>query len=154
MCNLHTVSGAQRVSVSSASLSGKPARIIRIYPQYDLALLKIPGNAGLRPVPLAATSRLALHQQVYHIGRSYLLNGTLSEGRITGLGTSKSEKRAGNRDLDIIRLNIRLFQGESGGPLFNQSGRLIGMIVAKDTRQDGVSYAVPVNKVKKILSDL
>lgn len=154
VCNLHTINGAHFITAQSPLFSQRPARVLRIFPAYDLALLQTNVPASLSAVPLGSAQNLALRQTVYHIGHSYLLDGTISEGRITGLGTSKSEKRRGNRDIDIIRLNIRLYHGDSGGPLFDQNGDLIGMIVAKDTRREGVSFAIPVNKIKKILSDL
>ncbi|MCA9394131.1 MAG: trypsin-like peptidase domain-containing protein [Candidatus Omnitrophica bacterium] len=152
VCNMHTVQGASRILIRYDRTGRRPARIIRVFPEYDLILLKIDPPAPLSPVRLAGKQDVSLRQTVYHIGSSFLLDGTISEGRITGLGSSKSEIVHGNKDIDIIRLDIQLFKGDSGGPLFDQEGRLIGMVVAADTTRDRVSFAVPVNKIKKILS--
>ncbi|MCA9403269.1 MAG: serine protease [Candidatus Omnitrophica bacterium] len=152
VCNLHTVQGASRILIRYDNTGRRPARIVRVFPEYDLISLKIDPPTPLSPVRLADKQDVSLRQTVYHIGSSFLLDGTISEGRITGLGSSKSGNAHGNKDIDIIRLNIQLFKGDSGGPLFDQEGRLIGMVVAADTTRERVSFAVPANKIKKILS--
>lgn len=152
--NLHVVHGAPLIRVRQGQSAPYAVQVTRIYPEYDLALLKINPAQSLPPVNLAPADRLQLQQTVYHIGSSYLLDGTISEGRISGLGTSKREMKQGNKDFDIIRLDIPLYRGDSGGPLFDRQGRLIGMIVAKDSTRPRVSFAIPVNKIKKILSDI
>lgn len=152
--NLHIVHGASRITVRVDRSAPTPAKVMRVYPEYDLIVLKTLLPRPATPVRLATDQDLSLRQTVYHVGSSYLLEGTISEGRITGLGTSKSHGIRAPRDFDIIRVNIQLFKGDSGGPLFNQAGHLIGMVVAAHTKKHRVSFAVPVNKIKKILSDL
>ncbi len=152
--NLHTVAGAPFITVKSANFGPKTAKVAGLYAEYDLVLLKIAPQAPLTPIRLFSETGPLLGQSAYHVGSSFLLDGTISEGRITGLGTSKQAKARGEGNVDIIRLDIRLFKGDSGGPIFNRSGELLGIVVAKDLQREGVTFAVPVNKIKKILSDI
>lgn len=149
--NFHTVQRADQLGVRLHNNKIINAKIIYLIPEEDLALIKVDYPLPLTPIILADSNQLNVKDTVLHIGHSYLLDGTISQGRITGLGTSLKAKKLGRNETAVIRVNLNLYQGDSGGPLLNQQGQLIGMTVAKDVTKNRTSYAIPANKIKNIL---
>jgi len=149
--NFHTVQGADQLGVRLFNNKLLNAKIIHLMPEEDLALIKADYHLPLTPIILADSDRLTVKDTVLHIGHSYLLDGTISQGFITGLGTSLKAKKLGRNETVVIRVNLNLYLGDSGGPLLNQQGQLIGMTAAKDVTKNRTSYAIPANKIKNIL---
>lgn len=149
--NFHTVQGADQLGVRLHNNKIISAKIIQLIPEEDLALIKMDYPLSLTPITLADSDQLNVGDTVLHIGHSFLLDGTISQGRITGLGTSLKAKKLGLNETAVIRVNLNLYQGDSGGPLLNQQGQLIGMTAAKDVTKNRTSYAIPANKIKNIL---
>lgn len=127
------------------------AQPIRIVNDLDLLLLKI--NTG-RPLPfvqLADSDKIALKDDVITIGNSTLLKNTISGGRVIGIGVNRKLKHTGKHRTDLIQTTVNLYHGDSGGPLFDRYGRLIGLMTADEGTADHSSFAIPSNKIKKYL---
>jgi S1-C subfamily serine protease len=151
--NLHTIHQSKKVAVSLQDQSLHGARIIKVFPQDDIALLKIDVSVPLTPIVLADSNALTLGETVINIGHSQLLHETISQGKIIGLGTSLDE--AGQTLVELIRVNLNLYKGDSGGPLLNQQGNLIGMMAArvKANNDRQASLAISSNKIKKLCAE-
>lgn len=143
--NLHTIRNANRVDVMLHSKKQLSAQILHLMPEHDLALLKINAGEILTPIDFADSNRVNLGDDIVNIGNSELLKKTLSGGRITGIG-----RNAGRGNIEIIQTNLNIYKGDSGGPLLNARGQLIGMMTAKSTTKDKTAYAIPSNKIKKL----
>ena len=146
--NLHTIFKANIVLVMLSDHREISAKIVRLMPEADLALLKVPAPYPLKPIAFADSRTIRLGEPVLQIGHSYILNKTISEGRITGVGTRKD-----TGDLSLLQVDFSLYPGDSGGPLLNTAGELIGMITAKNRLKHRTAYAVPANKIKKLYSN-
>jgi serine protease Do len=132
----------------------------------DVAVLKIDAT-GLQTVTLGDSSQLAVGQTVMAIGNPLgELTYTLTDGIVSALDrliTTSSTDSNGNTvstTLNMLQTNCAINPGNSGGPLFNSYGEVIGITTAKygssssGTSVEGLGFAIPINDVKTIISDL
>jgi len=146
--NAHTVEQATRITVTLNNDQSVAGELISIVPNEDIAFVRIPPPYPLLAIPLADSNSVSLRDRVYTIGGSEVLHGTLSEGKVSGIG--KSAKAHGLNDfVDLIQTTFNVYRGDSGGPLIDSSGNLLGMITANKPRAGHVSYAIPSNKIKQ-----
>lgn len=148
--NLHTVKFADQIAVKLHDGTALNAKVLHVSAEDDLALLKVTPPKELLPIQFADSNLVRLRDEVINIGHSAFLKDTLSGGRVTRLGT-RSEGDV--TSIELIQVNINLYDGDSGGPLLDSSGRLIGMVVAKLRSQEKASLAIPSNKIKKLYID-
>lgn len=148
--NFHTINGADQIAVRTVDNRTFSAKIIAYKPKYDLAFLKIEPQKKLTPIELANSDRVNLGDSVTHIGSSDILKGTISEGNITGLGTARNQTSG----VEVIQVNLNIYKGDSGGPLLNKKGELIGIMTAKNVTKNRESFAIPTNKIKKLYQKL
>jgi len=156
--NYHVIEGARRLEVTLWDQSKYEAQIIGADPNNDLAVIKIEApQSVLVPIPLGTTERLQVGQKVLAIGNPFGLEGTLTTGIISSLGRSI---QAGNGRIieGIIQTDAAINPGNSGGPLLNARGAVIGINTAivspSNSGNIGISFAVPVETVKRVTGDL
>ncbi len=155
LTNAHVVAGARAVQVKLADGTTLPAQVEGVLQQDDLAIVKanIPQDK-LTVVTLGDSSQLKVGQQVIAIGNPFGLEGSVTEGIISGI-------RHDNQDgpSPVIQTDAAINPGNSGGPLLDANGNLIGINEALEnpTGQDvfvGIGFAIPVNTVKGDLNQL
>ncbi len=148
--NAHTIEKANSVTIIFSDGKELPAQLLRLFPHEDLVFLKLnaPAPTALPFITFADSDSVVLGDEIIHIGHSKLLRQTISGGKIVGIGSRRTEKRLGNDDTDLFQVNINLYKGDSGGPLLNKNGQLIGLVVAGQRRRDRSSFAIPSNKIK------
>jgi putative serine protease PepD len=156
--NYHVIENAQRLEVTLSDFSRHPARIVGIDPSNDLAVIQVDAdNVQWRPVPLGSSGDLQVGQKVLAIGNPFGLAGTLTTGIISSLGRS-IEATNGRVIEGIIQSDAAINPGNSGGPLLNAEGEVIGINTAiispSNTGSVGIGFAVPVETVKRVSSDL
>ncbi len=151
--NAHTVNRAQQILVKLHNNLEVPAEVIRLVSHIDLALLRVRVPYPLTPVPLADSNKIQLGDDVLTIGNSPLLKQTLSGGKIIGLGRNRTAAQRGETRNDFFQTTFNVYEGDSGGPLFNRQGSLIGLMTAKETGADRSSFAIPANQIFFYLSD-
>ncbi|HNV24456.1 MAG TPA: trypsin-like serine protease, partial [Candidatus Omnitrophota bacterium] len=78
---------------------------------------------------------------------SDILNNTISSGKIISLGTTTINNK---REIELIKINMNMYNGDSGGPILSRDGKLIGIMMGKFEKQDRSALAVPSNKIKKL----
>ncbi len=125
------------------------AHIVDSDPTLDLALLKVPANQ-LAAIPVADSTRLRVGELVFAIGHPWGQRGVVTAGIVSAL--SKVQIRNSNRQLDYIKSDVRLAPGNSGGPLLNAQGEVIGinaMIMGGD-----LSVAIPSATVSNWIAQL
>lgn len=143
-------------SVSARAANGRvySGKVLAILPQNDMALVSLRGFSG-RPVAPAASQCVARGSTVYSLGRPHDQNDTARLGELESMhfGRPVAYGRFGYPDAMVLRLSTQ--KGESGGPLFNQSGQLVGMVVSTLTDQNGrllnLAHAVPSSALAKFL---
>lgn len=149
--NAHIVAQAQQIQVLLVNGTQINADVVRYAPDLDLALLKIKTPIALPAVTLADSSQISLNQEIFTVGSSPLLNESISGGKITGLASSRNGAYSNSYESDFFRTSMTIYKGDSGGPLFNRDGNLIGLMTAKLTSQDKASFAVSSNKIRRYL---
>src|SRR4029450_3920288 len=130
LTNYHVVEGATEVRVTLANGESFDASLVGYDPPNDMAVLKV--NAPpemLAPMQLGDSSRLRVGQTVFAIGNPFGLERTMTTGIISSLNRSLPT-RSGGRMKSIIQIDAALNRGNSGGPLLDTRGRLIGMNTA------------------------
>ena len=149
--NLHTIRNGERIGVTLPNGELVGAQIVHLMPEHDLALLKVDLPYPLTPIEFADSDTIKLGDEIVNIGHSELLHETISGGVVIGLAKSPPDDN-NKEEIEFIKTNIDLYHGDSGGPLFNKEGRLIGMMMARSTG-GGASIAIPSNKIKILYPD-
>jgi putative serine protease PepD len=155
--NDHVVDGATSVSVRLANGARYPATVVGTDPSTDLAVIKIDAPAAqLHPLTVADSSTLVVGAPVVAIGSPFGLEGTITSGIISSL---HREIEAPNNFTieDAIQTDAAINHGNSGGPLLDLLGRVIGVnaqIKSDSGGNEGVGFAVPSSTVRTIVSEL
>lgn len=161
LTNYHVVEDAQQIQVTLASGESYEARLVGKDPSNDLAVLKIDAPADLLPpIQLGESSSLRVGQFAYAIGNPFGLERTFTIGVISSLNRTLSSPHERYRLMkSIIQVDAALNPGNSGGPLLDGSGKVIGMNTAIASshnvgQNSGVGFAIPVNRIKRIVPEL
>ena len=157
LTNFHVVEDARQVAVTLYDGTTQPATIIGADPVNDLAVLRIEApDDVLYPVRFGDSSRLQVGLTVFAIGNPFGLERTMTTGIISSL--NRSLKIRGNRTVrQIIQIDAAVNPGNSGGPLLDSHGRLIGVntaIASRTGQSSGVGFAIPVNLVARVVPQL
>jgi len=158
LTNYHVVEDANKVWVTLPG--GKDpfeGEIVGVDQDNDIAVLKINAPPDeLFPVPIGTSENLRVGQRVYTLGNPFGLEGTLTTGIISNLNRTLPSRNG--RDMkSIIQTDAAMNPGNSGGPLLDTGGRLIGMNVAiatKTGQSAGLGFAIPVNRIRQIVPQL
>lgn len=158
LTNFHVISGAERIEVIFGEDTVFPAQVVGLDPRNDLAVLRV--NAPeelLQPVELGTSANLQVGQRAIAIGNPFGQFGrTMTSGVISALGRTL-EGQDGRTITGIIQTDAAINTGNSGGPLLDSSGRVIGVntaIFSPTGANAGVGFAVPVDTVRRVLPDL
>lgn len=153
-------SGLQRCKVSLVNAKGesivKDAKIIGVDPAYDLAVLKVDVEGDeVKPVSVGTSSGLRVGQSCFAIGNPYGYENTLTTGVVSGLGREIPAPN-GAAIKGAIQTDAAINAGNSGGPLIDSSGHVIGVNTATFTRRgsgmsSGVNFAIPIDTVVRTI---
>src|SRR5262249_20719588 len=155
--NFHVIEGAQSVQVKLYDGSTHDGRVIGADASNDVAVVQISiPPEKLEPLKLGDSSKLLVGQKILALGNPFGLERTLTTGIISSLDRSL---RAKNRRVikGIIQTDAAINPGNSGGPLLNSRGEVIGMntaILSEVGQSAGISFAVPINAIARILKPL
>jgi S1-C subfamily serine protease len=153
LTNYHVIEGADRLTVTLYDGEQFEAEVVGQDPPNDMAVLKITAPSELLfPVELGQSQPLRVGQKVYAIGSPFGLQRTMTVGVVSGLGRSVPSHN--HRVLKaMIQVDAALNQGNSGGPLLNSQGVLVGMNTAIATttgENTGVGFAIPVDTIRRV----
>lgn len=157
--NYHVVQGHFDLMVRLYDRSDRPARVVGVDEDKDLAVLEIDAPPELlKPVTIGRSNDLRVGQTAYSIGNPFGLSSTLTHGIVSAVGrTIRSGTGVGRMIQDVIQTDCAINPGNSGGPLLDSSGHLIGVttaIVSESGASAGIGFAVPVDTVNRIVPDL
>ena len=155
--NYHVLQGASSARVVMHDQTSYLADYVGGSDRHDLAVLRIDAPANsLRQVRLGDSDRVRVGQSVYAIGNPFGLSATLTTGIISALNR-RIEGLTGDIIEDVIQIDAAINTGNSGGPLLDSRGRLIGInsqIVSPSGASAGVGFAIPVNTVMRVVPQL
>ena len=155
LTNAHVIEGGQRIEVTLSDKHKYKATIVQIDKGHDLALLLI--NApNLVPATLSESTGLTVGQRVYAIGNPFGLSGTMTRGIISAIRSIRGPQN--NPIEDAIQTDASVNPGNSGGPLLNSRGEVIGIttLIASNgaDQSSGIGFAIPINTAKAFIDDI
>jgi serine protease Do len=154
--NYHVVKGAKTIQVSfdkQYDSDEYPATVVSFVEQEDLALLKINRQSDFPTIRLGTSADLMPGETVIAIGNPYGQTNTVSTGIVSGLHRNVQMPTEGLAFDDLIQTDASINFGNSGGPLLNINGELIGINSAINAQAQNIGFAIPVDRVKSVLEE-
>jgi len=156
--NYHVIRDAELLEVTLPNKTKHKAKVVGTDANNDLAVIQIDvPRGGLTPIPLGTSKGLQVGQKVLAIGNPFGLDRTMTTGIISALGRSIQAENGRIID-DIIQTDASINHGNSGGPLLNNQGQIIGINAAivspNDTGNYGIGFAIPVDTVRRITDEI
>ncbi len=154
--NNHVVRGAGKIEVRLADGQVIPATVVGQDADTDIAVIKIdPSGLDIKPVQLGDSDGLQVGQFAIAMGSPNGLTGSFSYGHVTGLGRESLDlPDEGLRFQHFIQTDAAINLGNSGGPLCDIDGNVIGVNVAIVYRANSIGFAIPVNRVREVVPQL
>jgi S1-C subfamily serine protease len=157
LTNYHVVQGAQTIEVTLGDQSHYKAKYIGADTRNDIALIQIdPHGRKLAVLPLGDSRNLLVGQRVLAIGDPFGFQSTLTTGVVSSLG--RTVQTGDNTFIDeAIQTDAAINRGNSGGPLLNSRGEVIGInsaIYAPTGTTAGIGFAIPINTARRVAEDL
>ena len=157
LTNFHVVAGAQSIEVVLGDKTRFPAKFVGADQRNDVALIKIdPKDKQLTALTLGDSSTLLVGQKVLAIGDPFGFQTTLTTGVVSALGRTVQTSETTFID-EAIQTDASINRGNSGGPLINTHGEVIGInsaIYTPSGTAAGIGFAIPINTAKLIANDL
>ena len=156
--NYHVVEGAKKVQVSFSDEEKKDATVVGTDPSTDIAVLKIQGawSRSLTPLALGSSSAVEVGDAVVAIGNPFGLERTVTAGIVSAL-QRRIQAPNGFQIDQAIQTDAAINHGNSGGPLLNANGDVIGVnaqIESESGGNVGIGFAIPIDTVKDVASQL
>lgn len=151
--NNHVVDGASKVTVRLDDDSVYPAKVVGVDRQTDLALLKIDAKRPLPAVSFDDSDKTEVGDWVMAVGNPFGLGGTVTAGIVSARGRNID---AGPYD-DFLQIDAPINKGNSGGPLFDMDGKVVGIntaIYSPNGGSVGIGFAIPSNMAKPVIAQL
>lgn len=153
LTNNHVIENASEIIVTLYDKRRIPAKIIGKDKLFDLGLLQLKGGSSipnLKPATLGDSETVRIAESVFAIGNPFGLSHTVTSGIISAKNRSIG---IGPYD-DFLQTDCSINFGNSGGPLFNLKGEVIGINTAINAQGQGLGFAIPMMEAKKALPDL
>ena len=150
--NAHVIANAGKIQVILQDEREFEAELVGADLDFDLAVLRIQSDQRLPAISMGSSGDLMIGETVIAIGNPFGFSNTVTTGVISALNRSiRTENRTYHA---FIQIDASINPGNSGGPLLNIDGELIGINTAIYAKAQGIGFAIPISKAKKIISDL
>jgi serine protease Do len=151
--NYHVVEGVRRIEVTLSSGRTTAATLVSHDPRTDLAVIKVDTDAPLTVIRIGTSSDLMIGETVLAMGNAYGYEHTVTQGIISALHRDVEVSRTQRYD-DLIQTDASINPGNSGGPLLNIDGEAIAINVAVRAGAQGIGFAIPIDRVLDVVSQL
>ena len=152
LTNQHVVLHGSEIKVTLADDRDFEAQLVGADSDSDLAVLKVKTDTSLPYINMGDSDDLMIGETVIAIGNPFGLSHTVTTGVVSALG--RSLKTGEQTYYDFIQTDASINPGNSGGPLLNLSGDLIGINTAIYQKAQGIGFAIPINRARRIVTDL
>lgn len=142
--NAHIIQRAQKITIMLHDGTTLSAHPLYLAAGDDIALIRADFHAPLISVRLADSDQASLRMKIYSLGGSPFLKNTLSEGMVTGFARGKTNAAK----IGLIRVNLKVYHGDSGSPIFNEHGELLGMTAMGSLTGRAQTFAIPSNVIR------
>jgi S1-C subfamily serine protease len=149
LTNHHVIAGKTEIHVQLTDGRNIVARLIGSDPATDIAVLQV-NEKNLEPLPFGNSDDLRAGQEVLAVGNPYGFEGTVSRGIVSSTG----RRTLSDSGMDFIQHDAVVNQGNSGGPLLNSRGEIVGMnsrIFSQTGGWQGISFAIPSKKARQVM---
>jgi S1-C subfamily serine protease len=150
LTSLHVVANAAEIQLTFADGSQSLARILVEVPENDIAVVQADQPPALPPAVLGNPNALQVGDEAYVVGNPFGLYSSISAGVVSGLNRSFEPPGTGLRLTGLIQVDAAVNPGNSGGPLLNRYGEVVGIVagIVNPLEQDffvGIGFAVPID---------
>jgi serine protease Do len=150
LTNHHVIEGAERLTVKMADGRSLRAELVGSDPDTDIALIRVDGPGPFPHAMLGDSSRLRVGEWVCAIGNPLAYEHTLTVGVVSFIGRKLFDPSLDN----YIQTDAAISFGNSGGPLINSRGQVIGINAAVSRQASGIGFAVPINQARSVIPQL
>ena len=152
LTNAHVISKGGIIKVILNDAREFQAKVVGADPDTDLAILRISSPSPLPALEMGNSDDLMIGETIFAIGNPFGFSNTVTTGVISAIGRSiRSDQLVFH---DFIQTDASINPGNSGGPLLNIKGELIGINTAIYAKAQGIGFAIPISKAKKIVAEL
>ena len=152
--NAHVVEGSASIEVDLGKGRRLQAKVIGSDTESDVALLKVEPSSPLSTVPFGDSDRIAVAEWVLVIGSPFGLDHSVTLGIVSHTGRADISPVGRPGTYDFIQTDASINPGNSGGPVLNLRGEVIGVATAVNATGQGIGFAIPINMVKEVISQL
>jgi S1-C subfamily serine protease len=152
--NAHVVQGADKVTVNLKDGRSFAGKVMGLDTVTDVAVVKIEGGDNLPTVALGNATQIKAGEWAIAIGNPLGLDNSVTAGIISATGRSSSQVGDSSKRVNYIQTDAAINPGNSGGPLLNSAGQVIGMNTAILKNAQGLGFAIPIDQVQRISSQL
>ncbi len=152
LTNEHVIARSTKIKVVLKDEREFEAELVGAAPDFDLAVLKIETDDTLPAIEMGNSDDLMIGETVIAIGNPFGFSHTVTTGVISALNRSVQTKDRTYRD--FIQTDASINPGNSGGPILNINGDLIGINTAIYSKAQGIGFAIPINKARRVMEDL
>src|SRR5256712_1288221 len=152
MTNVHVIERASRIHVTLADQREFDATLVGADTDADIAIVRVKAGDDLPHIPFGSAADLMIGETVIAIGNPFGLSHTVTTGVVSAVGRSlRDEERTYT---DFIQTDASINPGNSGGPLLDIKGELIGINTAIYGKAQGIGFAIPVDRARRVMKDL
>jgi S1-C subfamily serine protease len=154
--NYHVIEDVINITVTFINGNGYPATVLGSDPYADLAVLSATApESEFSPLEMVRSSTLNVGDPLIAIGNPYELAGSMTTGIVSALGRTITEDLSGGYPIaDVIQTSTPINSGNSGGPLINYQGQVVGITTAIVSDSQGLGFAIPSSTVLKEIGSL
>jgi S1-C subfamily serine protease len=154
--NYHVVQDTINVTITFINGNGYAATILGSDPYSDLAVLSTNApQSEYKPLEIVSSSTLEVGDPVIAVGNPYGLAGSMTTGIASALGRTITEEMSGSYPIaDVIQTSAPINSGNSGGPLLNYEGQVIGITTAIVSDSQGLGFAIPSSTILREIGSL
>ena len=152
LTNEHVIARSTKIKVVLRDKRAFEAELVGASPDFDLAILKIASDEALPAIEMGNSDDLLIGETVIAIGNPFGFSHTVTTGVISALNRSVQTEDRTYRD--FIQTDASINPGNSGGPILNINGDLIGISTAIYSKAQGIGFAIPINKARRVMEDL
>src|SRR5438309_1645133 len=152
MTDVHVIERASRIHVTLADQREFDATLVGADADADIAIVRVKAGGDLPHIPFGSAADLMIGETVIAIGNPFGLSHTVTTGVVSAVGRSlRDEDRTYT---DFIQTDASINPGNSGGPLLDIKGELIGINTAIYGKAQGIGFAIPVDRARRVMKDL
>jgi Do/DeqQ family serine protease len=152
LTNAHVIAGGASIKARLQDGRVLEASLVGADPDFDVAVLRLAGGGDLPQAAMGDSADIMIGETAIAIGNPFGYTHTVTTGVISAVG--RSLKHEGGAYADLIQTDTAINPGNSGGPLVNLAGQVIGINMAIQAGAEGIGFAIPINKARRVVAEL